>query len=192
MSDGPVRAVAFHWPHPKREPWKVTLHFGDVAGRIECVGMTLRSDTGQRAPCPLTTAVLRDLPLSGLIRERRRHLTAAARGEPSKGAPRFGLGARQALRAELPKWSATRGRYTDDHYKAVARVYADAWRRGEDPTRAVWQWAEENGQPISRSGAANWVARARRKGLLAATEERRPGGVKPTAKPRKAQRGKHS
>ena len=50
---------------------------------------------------------------------------------------------------------------TDDHLRHVAAVYDKAWRRGDNPTRAV---AED--LTITRSAAAKQVARARAAGYL--------------------------
>lgn len=84
---------------------------------------------------------------------------------------------------ELPIESSRRrgGRppvYGDEHYREVARIYAEAWSNGDrHPTLTV---AAEH--TVARSTAAKWVSTARQRGFLGPTLPRRAGGVKPSAR----------
>lgn len=181
------------WPDPDAPEWIVTLHWQPVGGRMECVGFEVRSDTVRTrgtgrlgiAPSPVTASMARSLPLGRIITESRRKLAdqwvevsdlpnnPSAPGDKGR-AERFGRGKRRD--------------YGDEHYEAVAEVYAHAWRAGEPPTRTVQEWAArtyhgwdgEGRPPVSRSAAANWVSTCRAMGLLAPTEQRRAGGVPDT------------
>lgn len=81
---------------------------------------------------------------------------------------------------ELPIDSSKRrgGRppvYGDEHYREVARIYAEAWSHGDrHPTATV---AIE--LTVARSTAAKWVMTARRLGFLSPTVPRRAGGIRP-------------
>jgi hypothetical protein len=177
------------WPAedaPEWAPeWMVTLLWDEIDGRMECVGVEVRSDANAPVspplrPQPLTTALVRSIPLGQLIADERRRLAGvwdevAALPHP-EGAPLPLGSARYRKRAESFR-AGKRRDYGDDHYRAVAEVYAAAWRRGEPPTRAVQEWASDVYGSVSRSAAANWVATCRTMGLLAPTEQRRAGGV---------------
>jgi hypothetical protein len=82
---------------------------------------------------------------------------------------------------ELPMDSSKRrgGRppvYGDEHYREVARIYSQAWRKGDrHPTLTV-----ATKYTVARSTAAKWVSTARQRGFLGPTPARRAGGVKPS------------
>ena len=67
--------------------------------------------------------------------------------------------------------------YGDDHYRKVARIYSEAWRRGEAPTQAVERHPDF--VPLPYSTAARWVRECRKRGFLGETEKRVAGGVLP-------------
>lgn len=74
-----------------------------------------------------------------------------------------------------PHWLSgyQRGRprlYGLQHYQEVSRVYAEAWHRGDPPTKAVAGWGN-----VSDSTAAKWVSKARELGFLGPTTKGRPG-----------------
>jgi hypothetical protein len=99
------------------------------------------------------------------------------------GTLRASRAAKREARRQLPAWQRktdSRGRYPDGHLERVAEEYAKAVHEGgakATPTKAV---AERFG--ISRSAAAKQIRRARDKGLIGETENRKAGGVAPAAK----------
>ena len=73
--------------------------------------------------------------------------------------------------ASEPRRGGRKG-HGDDHYAAVAEVYATAWADGVHPTKAVSEhWT------VAKTTAAKWVFRARELGFLQPTTRGRPGGV---------------
>lgn len=175
---------------PLQGPWNVTYHFAEVDGRFECVGLDVRSfraeptvevdeegrpmaklnyrtSLGGLPPAPVTTALIRELPVASLIRVARRDLrdvAISAARQPGQPAAK-----RRALREVAEEFvERPRRRYDDAHFARVAEVYVTAWKAGKPPTLAV---SEE--MKASRSAAAKWVAKARKMGLLGETERGR-------------------
>lgn len=142
---------------------------------VRCFTVTKGDEPKRRftrhGPQQLTATLLRQLPFSRLEREARVALRDLVRNvvrgpkEPAELRRAAGRVAGQLLDAgSVP-------RYSVDHFREVARIYADAWDEGDPPTKAV---AEAFG--AERSTAAKWVAKARQLGFLTPTEKRRAGG----------------
>jgi hypothetical protein len=77
--------------------------------------------------------------------------------------------------------SRRRGRrpgHGPEFWTQLAAIYTAAWKRGENPTRAVAE-ARALGGPRSRTAAAHLVSRARKQGYLGPTEQGRAGGITP-------------
>lgn len=187
---------SFRFPDPLKGPWIGTLFWEETGGRMECAGMSIRSDTRAAGasgaikptePRQLTTSVLRSLPLASLIRNGREHL-ASINSDHAKGDYRLvraddgkiAFGSSPTERARASRWEREgRRHYGDAHFQQVAEVYRSAWKAGEPPTKTVHEWGVLTYGPMSHSAAANWVARARGKGFLGRTEQRRAGGIEP-------------
>jgi hypothetical protein len=158
-----IRMTTRRWPDASG-PWKLVFRWAEVGGRFECVGLDMHA-VG-RQPDPLTTSTLRSVNLAALIDEQRPRLR------------RRKVSARSASLSPKPEDEQTRrGRpptYGADHFVQVAQIYAEAWDRSENPTRAVAEWGD-----VSQSTAAKWVYRARHQfGLLGPTSRGTPGGVR--------------
>jgi hypothetical protein len=168
---------------------ELTFHFLPIAGRMECVGVDVRSFTGPvehprrlagSEPRSVTTSDLRSLRFAQLIDEARRDLGRfqfAELGDPDWDEAPWASG-----QDEEPK----RGRppaYGPDHFVEVAHVYREAFARGRAPTRAVAQQFH-----VSESTAAKWVARCRRPelGLLPPTTRGRARAVEESDRKGKA------
>ncbi len=138
---------------------------------------------------PVTASALRSVPLGKLVNEYLKELRAAG---PSVASRRVVSGtaddhreaaddlagrhteseaeAIQQLASE-PRRGGRKG-HGDDHYAAVAEVYATAWTDGVHPTEAVAEhWT------VAKTTAAKWVSRARELGFLEPTTKGRPGGI---------------
>jgi hypothetical protein len=151
------------WVDEQNFKWLVSLTFSVVDGALTCTGFEVVSDSDQH---PLTSTVLRKIPLGRLIDEALRDPSAellAMAGLPTMNyletLAAHGLG---LMRERTPKSLSTRSgrpvKYESDHYAVVASIYLKAHRH---PTEAV---AHYFGVPRSR--AANWVRRAREIGLI--------------------------
>lgn len=190
-------ATVVLWPRRGRAKWAVRLEWQVVEGRAECVrchvypaveqdphelgllGDPGRVDRSER-PEPVTTSLLRSLPLGRLVEEgRRQHRDAGAALESA------GATLTPEQRAAWKAGGAGRPpEYGPEHFERVADVYSRAWAAAKPPTKAVAaRWG------VEQSTAAKWVARTRRLGLLAPTSRGRAGGVsqvagkkKPTAR----------
>ncbi len=177
------------WPDLERGPFLVALYWQEVEGRMEVVGVELRSvqrpewwgGEPHSSPLPphneperLTRTVLRDLPL-GAIADRHRSMSQPIRVYRVRG------GVRQAWNEDLYRkakelWATQKriGRkgHGPDFYRDVARVYVKAHNEGRPPTQAVAEWAGGDRQPQVKGGwsnyatAAKYVSRARNLGLL--------------------------
>jgi hypothetical protein len=63
------------WPNPKSGPWWALVHWKEIDGRPECVGLELWHGRGSEAK-PITTTTLRALRPDGMIAEARRRYAA--------------------------------------------------------------------------------------------------------------------
>ena len=161
--------------------WCVHFHWAVVADRFECVGLQVHSDRRNKTcplprsatPQPVTAALIRSLPVARLIdAERIRQRDYLARTFRGRMQP-ASAGGRRAIEELERQWEPGRaGRrpiYGAEHFRQVAAAYSEAVAGGAAPTRAVAErWT------VSHSTAAKWVAEARRRGELPATEKGRP------------------
>ena len=67
---------------------------------------------------------------------------------------------------------------TDIHLQEVARVYRDARAAGSRaPRKAVVEhWLTAHGEVVADQTVTSWLQKARRRGFLGPTDERRAGG----------------
>ncbi len=192
MSKVPRLRDSFLWPHPGKGPWVVTLWFAELDGRMECVGLDLRSFDTDRDGRPkghpdrdlrrLTATTKRELPLAELIDKRLELYAEHLLDVSEHGSGQEQLAADKPLRAlaATPRRNKP-GRppaLGSDHFREVARVYSEAFKAGlKNPTARVAEWGH-----VSKSAAAKWVARARAMGLLPPTSRGRAAGSKPGRK----------
>jgi hypothetical protein len=152
------------WVDGNGNTWHFALHWREIEGRLECVGLELMSESGT----PLTAGLLRTFPLGKATAENRRvgselHRWLAEHVEVD----------RDELTSQARAWAESgSGRgpkgYGAEHFAEVAAVYREAIRDSDRPTQAV---AERF--VVSHSAAAKWVARCRVMGLLPPTERGR-------------------
>jgi hypothetical protein len=187
--------------------WWVILRFGEVAGRIECIGMEVMGNPDRKDQAVITAVALRRLPFGKLVdRTRREHhedLQVASGMDPDAGSWSPDVSEEERLRivaqlrasirerldlAERDAATQRKGRpslYGPEHYAQVAEVYITSWKAGGNPTAEVARHFE-----TTNSSAAKWVARARTMGLLPPTTKGRARGLLlPTSKGRRKIRG---
>lgn len=165
-----------NWPDRETGPWRMRLDWLEVGGRLECVGLTLEA-ADHESPTPLTTTVLRSIPLPQLVRDGsvgRRRLLAGFAGKEGQvtetdWVPPFSNRREAHLSARGP---GRKVEITEDFLKEVAEVYNEAFRARHAPTAAVAQAFFK-----SHSAASKWVAAARAAGLLAPTSKGRARGT---------------
>lgn len=184
---GKTRETGRFWPDAVDGPWEIICTWAVVAGRAECVGISVmpRPDLIRDGPSEhITTTLMRSIPFGEVIDELRRVWIELAERR------RFSTGeyVNPELRGEFLKAFKKAGKvgrpplYGPDHFEDVARVYREAFARGDPPTLSVADhWT------VSKSAAAKWVARCRELGLLARNPgQGRPGVEKRSRKPVKA------
>lgn len=195
LTDGDGSGVTLPWPGPEG-PWLISLDLAKVDGRVQVVGLHLRSfidgydENGQplRAPGPqglteVTHAVVRSLKM-GQIAESWRQLlslseTAKALIAATDPDLRSGI-ERQLL--ELTNRGVPRRRRppADESLLAhIAQLYREALAVGGEPGRKPAKYVEgklrHEGLEIDGPAVRKLVARARSCGLLTPTTPRRPG-----------------
>jgi len=184
------------WRSPSGDPWLITFQLVEVAGRIECAGMWIRSETSEPGaePRPLTTQTLRALNFATRLLEARRGSAASERSfaaamlrfSEDHGAPRTPgrpavkvspevagrlCDAAEAYAAAIAPppglKDGRRARFTRRDLELVAELYNRLNADGSpSPTRDT---AEAMGLP--RTTVAKLVMRARRAGLLPKTRQ---------------------
>lgn len=139
--------------------WRVTISWAEVHGRMACVGLSIDADEG--LPAEVTTSLLRELNVGGLIAgEREKRLNAVRQLVKDGSADVRDRAARQVAAYEVTGTQGTRK--PDEFYEAVADTYrAGLALPAVSPTKHV---AQRLGG--SRTQAAKWVQRARERGLL--------------------------
>jgi hypothetical protein len=172
------------WPDVADGPWEVTLSWQFVGGRAECVGIGLQPVDSVSAS-PVTTDLIRSLPLARLIRGARQRNFVEAGGDLVEGlaGQPDGEALSEQIAEEAGAWVERRGgrpkSLGEDFYREVARVYLEALDRGDRdrPLRAVVEW-----QNTTTSTASRWVAAARALGYLSPTTKGRASrAVNPVA-----------
>lgn len=163
------------WPDGSDGPWEVTLTWEFLGDRAECVGVSLQP-VDRKSASPITTSLLRALPLAGLVRDARGLRFQAVGGDDVEGLAASPEGeALSELKAEeaLPWQERRRGRpklYDDDFYREVARVYLQARVQGDSPRQAVVDMQPHH---VALSTASRWIAAARELGYLSPTSKGR-------------------
>ncbi len=186
------------WPDPDKGPWRVSLYWGRVAGRIVCVGMELTSvpnpdpslilkayapTVGEpehwgvsgwpKVPKPLTTSVLRKLNLSSYVQASLEGLSQYHQWWATiQEDRRREIAERAAELEQAAKAKPRQTRLTAAYFGEVAMVYQEAYRAGRNPTQAVAARFDK-----SKSTAAKYVMKARTLGFLGKAEQGKAGGV---------------
>lgn len=165
------RGVVRLGPDDHGEQLQVVLHFADVAGGTELVGITVSALDADGEPLaasqaqagrsvePLTADHVRRLPLGRLITRARTGLWADLDAIADSG------GAVQRPARPTPTW-------TDERLQRVAEVYTAALRSGARPRLAVAE-----AEHISPDQASKAIRKARDAGLLGETQPGRAGGI---------------
>lgn len=162
------------WPDTVSGPWLLTFHWQVLSGRAECVALDIASalpsgvlaerfeglaklpEVGQ----PVTTSLLRSLPLAQLVleeREKADELFATKLGDRELGATYKGPARMRAT--------------TERRLRKTAEVYRGAWRRGDAPVKAVAKQLK-----VTDAAATKLVSRARSAGFLPPTKPGAPMG----------------
>lgn len=176
------KPFALLWPDPRRGPWLLVLEWAPVHGRMECVGMELRScrlpgedwpselPGWDQNPPVLTSRVLRELRLGEVLHDLRQAQADATLDWTStfNEDTAEDRAVRESVRRLAAAWAEEPG--ATEGQAEVARVYLNAWRAGRPPTKAVQEHFT-----ISYSAAAKRVSRARQAGLLPETRRGRAG-----------------
>lgn len=178
-------------PATRGGPWVVELHWAEIGGRAEVVGVEVRSfrrprDGGVWGPTAhlptqaeatqiLTAETLRQVPLGRLTDEVRRAASTRWRDVARRRRPNeryIGMGKSWApsdiTSEQAEAWGSSTPGSVLEGLQKVAEVYTTAHRAGEPPTGAVGQHFQ-----ITHSAAAKRVSRARAAGLLPQTSRGR-------------------
>ncbi len=150
----PKVVVAQRWPDPEEGPWKADLTFAVRNGRVQCVGVELGHVRAEQA---LTQDVVRRMPLARLIEHVRKDPPQALTRLVLPG-PFYRLSDMAEHNLGLLAPPEIPAQLDEGFFRRVAAVYQ---RSPSKPTTAV---AEHFG--VSQTRAANWVRRARMKGLI--------------------------
>jgi hypothetical protein len=182
--------------------WYYVLHWGELRGRAEVVGLELwsvpptnpeRLDFGaiqerQLPPggAPITSSVVRGLNVGSLINQQRAAAIKMLRSVAASEA--FSERAREASARDLERMRrpGPQRKYDDRHYAEVARVYLAAFQENRSPTRAV---AQHFGVSQSMAAKFVWKARSKEYGLLAPTSSGLPSGAPASSSRTKRQKG---
>jgi transposase-like protein len=168
--------------------WYVVLHWGEIEGRAEVIGIETwsRPPYAPRVPdypimisnldptgAPITTEILRQLNFGSLITAARQDAVRMSRSIAEQ--PVYDDALRQQAAEDAARFSrpGRPAKYDRRHFEEVARVYQAAVAEGRKPTRAVQRQFD-----VSASQAARWVHIARHQyGLLPPTSSGRASGL---------------
>ena len=157
------------WTDRRDRSWPLTFEYSVIGGRVECSLITIKPPEGT----PIQATDIRHIPVGALIAEgRRRGLDL---DKLSLGWPDLSKAQRADIKRRLPghdRGKPGRPGLSIDTLEQVAKIYTEAYRNGDYPTKAV---ADELN--ISRSTASKWVMKTRAVGLLKPTTQRHAGGV---------------
>jgi hypothetical protein len=195
-----TEAAVYFWSSRDGKSWQLEFRLVEIDGRMECVGIDIRSlpDEGA-APAALLASTLRELPFAGVLTRARRDKAqslarlgdqwAAQAADPAHTGPTWRrLNAMAADMAQEKRDAAERigrAKYSRADLVYVAELYSAAYASGSaSPTKDV---ADKLG--ISRNIAAKRVMRCRdpKVALLAPTRQSKAGGILPPA-PKEADR----
>jgi len=150
----------------------IRLTFEEHEGRMECVGLDIRSRGTLTAVKLRQIRLAKEIDDQRMVREITRPLQAVLSGAEAKDVKRLER-----------VWSGRRGarRYGPEHFVEVARIYKEAYAVGHTPTRAVARHFK-----TTPAAAAKWIARCRSKEvrLLPETSRGKALSVKPTRRKR--------
>jgi hypothetical protein len=143
------------WPDPAQGPYRLTLYWLRRNGRPEVVGMQLLAQGPDEAKhLTLMTSTLRDVKIAEIAAEERERLEHIPASKPEPEVLLAGM--RPATVKRLAR---------------VAEIYQEAWRAGENPTKAVARRMN-----TTAPAAGNLVKRARDAGFLPPTSAGKPQG----------------
>ena len=167
-------------------PYSVELEIVPRDGRPVAVGVKLLERTG-----PVTSEGLRSVRLATYVdlaaqeaaweRVEDEGVITFRRAEP-KATVVQGLTAHADWRwgstAHLEVRPSTGRQLSDDHLREVAQIYKAALAGGSRaPRKAVVEhWRAVHGEAVASQTVASWLQKARGRGFLAQTEERKAGG----------------
>jgi hypothetical protein len=159
------------WFPPDGSDWVLTFQLKTINGRVECIGMEIRSFTGRE---PLTAKRLRELPFA-------RELERARQSELDRNELMMDLARRMGGRIpELEEANSLllsgkprqRARYTHKDLQRVATVYRELWLGdGKSPGSKSPTRDTANVLGLRYQQAAKLVQRCRRNGLLPQTDQ---------------------
>ena len=157
-----------HYPDPIDGPYVLAITEAVIDGRLECVGVTVSSDTSLKDLAPVTTSSLR-IPLNDILSRIRTPLHPLFDHTQYK---RTTMDEIKEAKKTTDTIKAGPGRppLAASHYASVARTYRLAHSQGLPPTKAVSQRF-----CIGKSTAAKRIARARDLGLLGPATKGKPG-----------------
>ncbi len=184
------------WRSKDGKPWWVSFRLVEIEGRMECVGMEVRSwpDDEGGAPSQLYASTLRELPFADVLararRERAGKLDQRAESWKTISQPgskitvdpltALALTAMDKHDAALMNPPGQKGgrhaKYTLADLARVAALYSEKWTGGStSPTKDV-----ATALGLTPNVAAKLVMRCRdpKIGLLGPTEKRKAGGIK--------------
>jgi hypothetical protein len=187
----PATTGAGLWPDPTTGPFRFYPYWAIIDGRQELVGIELssvQSDDGWKnppgwtpTPTRLTADTLRKLTdgreksLTAIVEDTKEALVSFVEWWATREPDRIRELDDQvkALKEGQRKTRGAPAKWGPEHYAAVAVIYEDAHRNSLKPTKAVaGHWG------VSSSTAANWVAKARKLGLLGETTKGKAGGIR--------------
>lgn len=194
-----VDCPAALYPDDTTGPFEVVVRAAEVAGRMECVELTIRGvpATVDGEWPAVTNHVLRRIPVAHLVQIGLQAVAASMEAQPETfvdGTPREAQpGQEEAaadLRERLREGRGGRGRaYPREHYEEVAAVYTDALRNRQGALEAVRaHFTEKLGWEVTRNTAASWVSRCRERypELLPPATRGRPRRSRPNTTSREA------
>lgn len=174
------------WPSDPAGPWRLSITWALVAGRVAPVGLSLRP-IDDASPQPLSAADLRSLRWAEVVAEclraRADELNALIEHvmEARQLGEEWAFEAASMERSAKAEIAQTKGgplrdkggrpSLTDAELREVARIYTLAAGISNAPTGAVAEHFK-----LSKSAAANRVSKCRKRGLLPPTTAGKPRG----------------
>lgn len=159
------------WP-TEDGPWLLRLHWRKSSGEGGPIGFELWPLPG-RDPGPVTTTLLRQIPLAAISRRLSEPLVADALVEPPGAASPRDRAKGQARAPGRPI------KLDDEHYREIARRYSLAVDNNRPPRAVIQQAYGASGSTVSR-----WIARARELGFLPPTRRNESKAAPPTRRQR--------
>jgi hypothetical protein len=169
-----VGSISSQWDDPSGNVWIITTHMADIGGRIECVGMDVRSFTGTPGDpgdpphgslVALKAETIKALPVGKFKAEALddaqiiSHWVAQSPELPRRVRR---IAEQRAERLERPSKRGPKAKYGTDFYERVAQAYLSG---GRTPIQAVIRTmspeARDDGHMVSRWAAVEWVKTAR-------------------------------